>query len=133
MAGNTTGDSFRVTTYGESHGQMVGAVIDGCPSKLELDLEKIKKELKRRQTGQSKVTSQRKESDIFYIGSGVMPQEKEANAHLISAAPDMYEALKEAMSCYLIDGTHMRILQDCLYMFEKALDKAEGKGAINAW
>lgn len=70
MSGNTWGQLFRVTTFGESHGPMIGAVIDGCPSGLKLDLEFIQAQLDKRKPGQSKLTTQRKESDQFRIVSG---------------------------------------------------------------
>jgi chorismate synthase len=71
MAGNTWGQIFRVTTFGESHGPMIGAVIDGCPAGLKLDLEFIQAQLDKRKPGQSKITTQRKESDKFEIVSGL--------------------------------------------------------------
>lgn len=71
MSGNTFGKSFRITTFGESHGTAVGVVIDGCPSGLELSEEDIQKELDRRKPGQSEVTTQRKEEDKITILSGV--------------------------------------------------------------
>ena len=71
MPGNTFGKSFRITTFGESHGTAVGVVIDGCPSGLELSEEDIQKELDRRKPGQSEVTTQRKEEDKITILSGV--------------------------------------------------------------
>lgn len=71
MAGNTIGKIFQVTTFGESHGELIGVVIDGCPAGLLIDLKFIQSELDRRKPGQSKITTQRKESDIFHIVSGV--------------------------------------------------------------
>jgi chorismate synthase len=71
MAGNTFGQLFRITTFGESHGEAIGVVIDGCPAGLELDLNFIQSELDKRKPGQSKITTQRKESDTFKILSGV--------------------------------------------------------------
>jgi chorismate synthase len=69
--GNTFGQSFRVTTFGESHGGGVGVVIDGCPPNIELSEMEIQRELDRRRPGQSKVTTQRKEADQCEILSGV--------------------------------------------------------------
>ena len=71
MSGNTFGKFFRVTTYGESHGNALGCIIDGCPPQLELSPEDIQSELNRRKPGQSDVTTQRKEDDIVEILSGV--------------------------------------------------------------
>src|SRR5437764_1998448 len=69
--GNTFGQLFRVTTFGESHGGGVGVVIDGCPPNVELSEAEIQSELDRRRPGQSKITTQRKEEDQCEILSGV--------------------------------------------------------------
>jgi chorismate synthase len=69
--GNTFGHLFRVTTWGESHGGALGAVIDGCPSLLPITAAEIQVDLDRRAPGQSKLTTQRKESDTVRILSGV--------------------------------------------------------------
>ena len=69
--GNTFGHTFRVTTWGESHGDAVGVTIDGCPPRLPLVVGDIQKELDRRRPGQSEITSQRKEGDKAEILSGV--------------------------------------------------------------
>ncbi|MGB9474218.1 MAG: chorismate synthase [Candidatus Udaeobacter sp.] len=69
--GNTFGQLFRVTTFGESHGGGVGVVIDGCPPNIELSQAEIQRELDRRRPGQSKITTQRKEADQCEILSGV--------------------------------------------------------------
>lgn len=71
MAGNSFGQLFRITTFGESHGEAIGVIIDGCPSQLAVDLEYIQSELDKRRPGQSKITTQRKESDTVKILSGV--------------------------------------------------------------
>ncbi len=71
MAGNTWGKLFRVTTFGESHGAMIGAVIDGCPAGLKIDLNFIQAQLDKRKPGQSKITTQRKEPDQVRLISGV--------------------------------------------------------------
>lgn len=68
---NTIGRIFRLTTFGESHGKAIGGIIDGCPSGIELDLEKIQIELDRRKPGQSKIVTQRKESDTVQFLSGL--------------------------------------------------------------
>ncbi|MCW5892761.1 MAG: chorismate synthase [bacterium] len=69
--GNTFGRLFRVTTWGESHGPTIGAVVDGCPSLLPLSEADIQPDLDRRAPGQSRLTTQRKESDTVRILSGV--------------------------------------------------------------
>ncbi|PCH96373.1 MAG: chorismate synthase, partial [Bacteroidetes bacterium] len=71
MPGNSIGQAFRLTTFGESHGPAMGGVIDGCPSGLEIDLEFIQDELDRRRPGQSKIVSQRKEIDEVEFLSGI--------------------------------------------------------------
>jgi chorismate synthase len=68
---NTYGTLFKVSTFGESHGKGIGVVIDGCPAGLPIDEDFIQQELIRRKPGQSKITTQRRESDTFQILSGV--------------------------------------------------------------
>jgi len=70
MAGNTFGKVFRVTTWGESHGPALGAVIDGCPPGMELDVADIQKDLEKRRPGKGGGESPRKESDQVEILSG---------------------------------------------------------------
>src|SRR5262245_56539696 len=69
--GNTFGHLFRVTTFGESHGAAVGVVIDGCPPRLELAPSDVQVELDRRRPGQSRITTQRQESDRVEFLSGI--------------------------------------------------------------
>eukprot|EP01136_Pigoraptor_vietnamica_P030345 Opistho-1_new@89479 len=71
MAGNTFGKLYNITTFGESHGMAIGVIIDGCPAGLPIDLEFIQSELDKRRPGQSKITTQRKESDTVQVLSGV--------------------------------------------------------------
>ncbi|MCH2023972.1 MAG: chorismate synthase [Saprospiraceae bacterium] len=71
MAGNTFGKLFKITTFGESHGKGIGVVIDGCPANIELDMLYIQNQLNRRKPGQSKIVTQRKETDEFEIQSGL--------------------------------------------------------------
>ena len=71
MAGSTTGELFRVTTFGESHGPALGCVVDGCPAGLALTPEGIQRDLDRRRPGQSKLTSPRREADRVEILSGL--------------------------------------------------------------
>jgi chorismate synthase len=71
MAGNSFGQLFKITTFGESHGPAIGVVIDGVPPKLDLTESDIQKDLDRRRPGQSTITTQRKESDKAEILSGV--------------------------------------------------------------
>ena len=69
--GNTLGRMFKVTTWGESHGDAVGVVVDGCPPLLEITEEDIQYDLDRRRPGQSEISTQRKEGDKAEILSGV--------------------------------------------------------------
>ncbi|WP_459209186.1 chorismate synthase [Aquimarina rhabdastrellae] len=71
MAGNTFGKVFKVTTFGESHGEAIGGIIDGCPAGITLNLEAIQKELDRRKPGQSAIVTQRKEPDTVEFYSGI--------------------------------------------------------------
>jgi len=70
MAGNSFGQLFRISTFGESHGVAIGVILDGCPAQLPIDLDFIQSELDKRKPGQSKITTQRKESDTVQILSG---------------------------------------------------------------
>lgn len=69
--GNSFGEIFRLTTFGESHGVGIGGIIDGCPAGLVINLDAIQKELDRRKPGQSKITTARKEDDIVIFQSGI--------------------------------------------------------------
>jgi chorismate synthase len=71
MAGNTIGKIFTLTTFGESHGEALGGIIDGCPAGLTIDLEFIQSELDRRRPGQSHIVTQRKEGDKVEFLSGI--------------------------------------------------------------
>ncbi|KAB5491783.1 chorismate synthase [Flagellimonas hadalis] len=71
MAGNSFGQLFRLTTFGESHGKALGGVIDGCPAGIPLDIDQIQAELDRRKPGQSAIVTQRKEPDTVEIYSGI--------------------------------------------------------------
>lgn len=71
MAGNSYGTLFRVSTFGESHGEALGGIIDGCPSGISLDFEAIQNEMARRKPGQSAIVTQRKEPDAVQFLSGI--------------------------------------------------------------
>ncbi|MCH2489081.1 MAG: chorismate synthase [Flavobacteriales bacterium] len=71
MAGNSFGKIFNLTTFGESHGEAIGGIIDGCPAGLQLDLEAIEAEMQRRKPGQSAIVTQRKEPDTVQFLSGI--------------------------------------------------------------
>lgn len=71
MAGNSFGKLFKISTFGESHGVAIGVIIDGCPAGLAIDLDFVQSELDKRKPGQSKITTQRKESDTVQVLSGI--------------------------------------------------------------
>lgn len=75
MSHNTFGHLFRVTTWGESHGPALGAVVDGCPPGLRFRQEDLQAFLDKRKPGQSRFVTQRREEDLVKVLSGVMPQE----------------------------------------------------------
>lgn len=75
MGANTFGMNFCLTTFGESHGEAIGGVIDGCPAGLQIDFNMIEEELKRRKTASTSTSSQRKESDKVVFLSGVFEGE----------------------------------------------------------
>ena len=72
MSGNSFGEIFRITTFGESHGAALGVVIDGVPAGLEIDIEAVQRELDRRRPGQSALATARNEADKVEILSGVL-------------------------------------------------------------
>src|SRR3989339_235703 len=99
MAGNTFGQLFRVTTFGESHGGAVGCVVEGCPPGLKISTEDIQKDLDRRRPGQSKITSPRKEEDKIEILSGVFEGKTTGTPIMLmaknkDARPEDYKILK---------------------------------------
>ncbi|WGD34480.1 chorismate synthase [Olleya sp. YS] len=71
MAGNSYGNLFKLTTFGESHGVAIGGIIDGCPPGIILDFDAIQNEMNRRKPGQSKIVTQRKEPDEVKFLSGI--------------------------------------------------------------
>ena len=71
MSFNTFGKFFRFTTWGESHGPAIGCIVDGCPPNIPISEKEIQKDMDKRRPGQSKFTTQRKESDKVSILSGV--------------------------------------------------------------
>jgi chorismate synthase len=100
MPGNSFGHTFRLTTWGESHGPGVGCTVDGCPAGLSVSVEDIQHELDRRRVGQSRVTSARQERDQVQILSGLF--EGRTTGTPISmlvfntdAKPGHYEAIKD--------------------------------------
>jgi chorismate synthase len=72
MAFNSFGNILHLTTFGESHGQAIGGILDGMPAGVLIDIERIKSQLNRRRPGQSSITTSRSESDDFTILSGLL-------------------------------------------------------------
>ena len=72
MAGSSFGSIFRLTSFGESHGFAIGGVVDGVPAGVRIDLEKIQIDLDKRKPGQSRLVTQRKESDTVQLLSGLL-------------------------------------------------------------
>jgi chorismate synthase len=98
--GNTFGHLFRITTFGESHGGAVGVVIDGCPPRVPIGVEEIQAELDRRRPGQSKLVTQRRESDTVHILSGVFEGKTLGTPICLlvwneDARPEAYEHFRE--------------------------------------
>ena len=71
MAGNTFGKMLKLTTFGESHGEALGGIIDGCPAGIRLDFDFIQVQMQRRKPGQSSIVTQRKEEDEVQFLSGI--------------------------------------------------------------
>ena len=69
---NTLGTLFKLTTFGESHGDLMGGVIDGFPANFHLDLHKVQEKINLRKPGRSNLVSSRKESDIIEFKSGIL-------------------------------------------------------------
>lgn len=113
MAANTFGNIYRITTFGESHGDVIGGVIDGCPSGVDIDLNFIQAELDKRKPGQSRITTQRKENDKVELLSGVFEGKTTGTpiGFLIrnaNAKPQDYSHLKNAYRPSHADYTYYK-------------------------
>lgn len=111
MPGNSFGQLFRITTFGESHGGCVGVVIDGCPPGIEISVEEIQKELDRRKPGQSAITSPRKEEDEIKILSGYFEGKSTGTPILLLAynkdiRPEDYQEMKDLFRSGHADYTY---------------------------
>ncbi|HTA27277.1 MAG TPA: chorismate synthase [Bacteroidia bacterium] len=100
MPGNSFGQLFRITTFGESHGEAIGVIVDGCPPGLALSEKDIQPDLDRRKPGQSKVTTQRNEADKIHILSGVFNGKATGTPIMLmaynkDANPKDYEKIKD--------------------------------------
>ncbi len=100
MSGSSVGKIFKVTTWGESHGKNIGAVVDGCPAGLRLCEDDVQIDLDRRKPAQSQMTTSRKESDRVQIVSGVFNGVTTGSPIALviencNARPNDYESLKD--------------------------------------
>jgi chorismate synthase len=113
VAGNSFGTLFRFTSWGESHGPAIGCVVDGCPPRIPLTETDIQPWLDRRRPGQSRFTTQRKESDAVKILSGVFEGETTGTPILLlieneDARSKDYDALRDAFRPGHADYTYWR-------------------------
>src|SRR5438270_13202327 len=109
--GNTFGQLFRVTTFGESHGGAIGVVVDGRPPRIALSNHDIQQKLDRRRPGQSRITTQRKEPDRCEIVSGVFEGKTLGTPITVlvrneDARPQAYEAMRETFRPSHADFTY---------------------------
>ncbi len=113
MASNSFGELFRFTTFGESHGPLIGVVVDGCPPLIEIKEEEINEALKRRAPGRSPYVSPRKEEDRVEIVSGVF-KGKSTGAPITlliqnkDADPSKYEPIKHLIRPGHANGAYLQ-------------------------
>ncbi|MBN2351311.1 MAG: chorismate synthase [Spirochaetales bacterium] len=113
MAGNTFGTLFRITTFGESHGDAVGVIVDGVMPGLDLTEADVQKELDRRKPGQSDVTTPRREPDTVHILSGVFEGKTTGTPILLilynqDADPSAYKEIKNLFRPGHADYTYLK-------------------------
>lgn len=113
MAGNSFGEIFRITTFGESHGGAVGVVIDGVTPGMELSTADIQQQLNRRKPGQSSITTPRNEPDIAHILSGVFEGKTTGTPILVilynaDADPSAYDDIKDKFRPGHADWTYLQ-------------------------
>jgi chorismate synthase len=126
MPGNSFGQLFKITTFGESHGGAVGVVIDGCPPGLEITQNDIQKELDRRKPGQSSITTPRKEQDTIHIMSGI-------SDHKTTGTPILLLAYNQDVRSQ--DYNHLKSLYrpgHADYTYEKKYGLRDWKGSGRA-
>ena len=112
MAGNSFGEIFKISTFGESHGGAVGVVVDGCPPGIEICENDIQAQLDRRKPGQSDITTPRKEEDTIHILSGVFEGRTTGTpilmlAHNKDVRSEDYNALKDLFRPSHADYTYL--------------------------
>ncbi|MBD3203165.1 chorismate synthase [Candidatus Woesearchaeota archaeon] len=113
MPGNSIGRVFTITTFGESHGRVVGCVIDGCPPGIILNEEDLSEDLDRRKPGQSNISTQRNEEDVPEIISGVFQGKTTGQPITIiiknrDSDSSSYEAIKEIFRPGHADYTYFK-------------------------
>lgn len=113
MAGNTFGQAYRITTFGESHGGAVGVIVDGVTPGLPLTELDIQKQLDRRKPGQSEITTPRKEPDIAHIMSGVFEGRTTGTPLMVilynaDADPSAYDEIKDKFRPGHADYTYLK-------------------------
>lgn len=113
MAGNTFGQSFKIMTFGESHGGAVGVIIDGMTPGIKLDVEDVQKQLDRRKPGQSSITTSRKEEDKVLIMSGIFEGKTTGTSLFMilynkDARPEAYDNIKSLFRPGHADYTYLK-------------------------
>lgn len=113
MPGNSFGQDFRITTFGESHGGAVGVIVDGVTPGIELTVEEVQKQLDRRKPGQSSITTPRKEPDTIHILSGWFEGKTTGTPLMMilynaDADPSAYDDIKEKFRPGHADYTYLK-------------------------
>ncbi|MCG8480998.1 MAG: chorismate synthase, partial [Spirochaetales bacterium] len=113
MPGNSFGQDFRITTFGESHGGAVGVIVDGVTPGVELAVEEVQKQLDRRKPGQSSITTPRKEPDTIHILSGLFEGKTTGTPLMMilynaDADPSAYDDIKEKFRPGHADYTYLK-------------------------
>ncbi|MFO8042949.1 MAG: chorismate synthase [Alkalispirochaeta sp.] len=113
MPGNSFGQSFRITTFGESHGGAVGVIVDGVKPGVELSEADVQKELDRRKPGQSSITTPRKEPDIVHFLSGIFEGQTTGTPLMMilynaDAEPSAYDNIKDKFRPGHADYTYLK-------------------------
>ncbi|MEK8127962.1 chorismate synthase [Paenibacillus filicis] len=113
MSGNTFGERFRITTFGESHGAAVGVIVDGVMPGVDIDEAYIQRQMDRRKPGQSSVTSPRKEYDVVHILSGIFEGKTTGTPLMIilhnhDMRPEAYQDIQQAFRPGHADFTYLQ-------------------------
>ncbi len=113
MAGNSFGQAFRITTFGESHGGAVGVVVDGVTPGVELAAEDVQRQLDRRKPGQSSITTPRSEPDTVHLLSGIFEGKTTGTPLMMilynsDADPSAYDSIKDKYRPGHADFTYLK-------------------------